>query len=534
MSCYTEEGAEAAASSNVALGTAGIESIEAYIMDAGNNYRVGHRRWLLYPQTREMGDANIDPPDGSTVRRANASWIFDDNFGTARPATRDGFVAWPPQGFVPHTLIYPRWSFSFPRADFTNATVTVTTNGVALPVFIEPVEIGFGEESIVFVPGDIAPGERRFHERPATDVTYNVTIGNVRLGTITTNFNYTVTVFDPQKSSAPATQVTGPDQPQVGRTNIYYLAPVESATGYEFRVGTLLPHRTIEGAESGMATVNASVSTLYSLVQTNVRASGNAAFHLAHTTPPRPQSFTLKKCLVPSARSELRFQSRLTTATTGQVARVMVSVDEGTSWREIFAQAGDGATGEQVFSQHSISLQSFAGLSILLKFEYGFTFGAYYYIPGANDGLGWYIDDIQFTFAEELSFEQGLETANPNFQFIPPATQPYAVQARAIFYDTFPCEWTPLRVVNAIPAGQAPPAVQIVSIQSTGSTWEIQVNAENVSSGTVFQVERSALLNSTWQVVPQSELQIEISGNFYIYRIPISNQGTGFFRIITN
>ncbi|HVK57183.1 MAG TPA: hypothetical protein VM735_00255, partial [Candidatus Kapabacteria bacterium] len=110
---------------------------------------------------------------------------------------------------------------------------------------------------------------------------------------------------------------------------------------------------------------------------------------------------------------------------------------------------------------------------------------------------------------------------------------PYAVQARAIFYDTFPCEWTPLRMVNTIPAGQAPPAVQIVSIQSTGSAWEIQVNAENVSSGTVFQVERSAFLNSTWQVVPQSELQIEISGDFHIYRIPISNQGTGFFRIIT-
>ena len=81
LSCYTEAGREAAENSNLALGTAGIDSIEAYIMDAGNNSRAGHRRWLLYPQTREMGNADIDPPDGSTTRRANANWIIDSNFG---------------------------------------------------------------------------------------------------------------------------------------------------------------------------------------------------------------------------------------------------------------------------------------------------------------------------------------------------------------------------------------------------------------------------------------------------------------------
>ena len=39
LSCYSETGREAAESSNLALGTAGIDSIEAYIMDAGNNFR---------------------------------------------------------------------------------------------------------------------------------------------------------------------------------------------------------------------------------------------------------------------------------------------------------------------------------------------------------------------------------------------------------------------------------------------------------------------------------------------------------------
>ena len=41
-----------------------------------------------------------------------------------RPA-RDGFVAWPPPGFVPYQTVYPRWSFVLRGADFTNATVTM-------------------------------------------------------------------------------------------------------------------------------------------------------------------------------------------------------------------------------------------------------------------------------------------------------------------------------------------------------------------------------------------------------------------------
>src|SRR5688572_17784746 len=232
--CYSEVGREAAENSNLALGSAGIDSIEAYIMDAGNNSRAGHRRWLLYPQTREMGNADIAPPDGSTTRRANANWIFDSNFDGTRPPTRDGFVAWPPPGFAPHKLVYPRWSFSFPGADFSQSTVTVTTNGTAAPVHIEELAIGYGEEAIVFVPGTISPDARRVHDKPVVDLSYVVNIANVIVGSTTTNFTYTVTVFDPEKSAVSAPALTGPTQPQIGRTNRYRLPEFENAWSYEF------------------------------------------------------------------------------------------------------------------------------------------------------------------------------------------------------------------------------------------------------------------------------------------------------------
>src|SRR5688572_1790880 len=296
LSCYSEAGREAAENSNLALGTAGIDSIEAYIMDAGNNSRVGHRRWLLYPQTREMGNADIDPPDGSTTRRANANWIFDSNFGGPRPATRDGFVAWPPAGFVPHKLVYPRWSFSFPGADFSESAVSVSTNGIALPIHVEPLAIGYGEETIVFVPGTISPDARRIHHQPVSDLAYVVKLADVIVGDTRTNYTYPVTVIDPEQSATATPQLTGSTQPQIGRTNRYRLPEVTNAFSYEFRVGNLLPYRNIENADAA-ANVDASVSTLYSHVQGAVHVSPPNAFHLAHTAPPRPQTLTLRNVI---------------------------------------------------------------------------------------------------------------------------------------------------------------------------------------------------------------------------------------------
>lgn len=50
--CYTANGREGAGSSNLYLGVFGPSAISGYIRDPGSgNYFVGHRRWILYPQT---------------------------------------------------------------------------------------------------------------------------------------------------------------------------------------------------------------------------------------------------------------------------------------------------------------------------------------------------------------------------------------------------------------------------------------------------------------------------------------------------
>ena len=137
--CYTAAAAEAAANSALSLDTRNDEgpaAIDRYIADDGPaNAFVGHRRWLLYAGTTLTG-LGIVPPDTGSHPGTNATWVRGD--GPATVPGRHPAVAWPPAGYVPAPLIYARWSFSYPNADFSRATVRVFKNGVPLAVAVEP------------------------------------------------------------------------------------------------------------------------------------------------------------------------------------------------------------------------------------------------------------------------------------------------------------------------------------------------------------------------------------------------------------
>ncbi len=106
---YSAEAAEAAANSNICYGFFNDPGcVAAYIIDWGsNNAEVGHRRWILYPQTMTMGTGDVPQsgPAANPYPPANALWVFDGLYGTARPATRAAYVAWPPPGFVPYQVV---------------------------------------------------------------------------------------------------------------------------------------------------------------------------------------------------------------------------------------------------------------------------------------------------------------------------------------------------------------------------------------------------------------------------------------------
>lgn len=181
--CYTPGGDEAAGKSLLAL-TRNAEAINAYIRDQGsNNGPVGHRRWLLWPRLQEIGIGNTD--------RSNAIWVIG-NAGSV-PADSPEFIAWPPKGYVPNNLVFPRWSFSLADADFTAATVSMTDeDGNSVSLSLEPLNSDFGDLTIVWVPQGISTNN-------TTDTTYMISLENVVLNGVPNSYMYEVTLFDPSE-----------------------------------------------------------------------------------------------------------------------------------------------------------------------------------------------------------------------------------------------------------------------------------------------------------------------------------------------
>lgn len=192
--CYSDLAAEGAGSSNLYLGVLGWEAITGYMRDPGtSNDAVGHRRWILYPQTQIMGSGDI--PAVGEYLASNALVVFDDYLWSPRPDTRDGFVAWPPPGYVPYPVVFTRWSFSYPGADFSQAAVKMLLDDVQLSIIQAPIQNGYGENTIVWQLASMGPGD----DWPATsqDTLYEISIENVIISGVPQDFSYEVIVFDP-------------------------------------------------------------------------------------------------------------------------------------------------------------------------------------------------------------------------------------------------------------------------------------------------------------------------------------------------
>ncbi|MCL4176590.1 MAG: immunoglobulin domain-containing protein [Verrucomicrobia bacterium] len=458
--CYTAEGAEAAGKSNLAIGRAGASAVTAYIEDFGdNNAAVGHRRFILYPQTQTMGAGDV-PREGSR-RSANAVWAYDSNYYGPRPATRTYYVAWPPAGYVPYQVMCPRWSFSYPNASFTDTTISVTRNGQTLSVTKEPVSSGSGENTVVWYQSDLNPSLPYSWPQPDADTTYEVTLQNVVVGSTPSNFSYHVVVFDPSVPGDDSVlpTITGPTQLNVGYLSTLGFDPVPWGTSHQFRVSRRSPFIFVEGAEDGADRFNVSISSGYDVIVTQPVASGSHAFHLAHPIL-TPQYLSYLPVFVPSQTTSVEFHSRLGWASTSQVARVQVLVGGAGVWQDIYAQPGSGGAGEPSFTLRSISLTAFAGRSIQIRFVYDGTSGSYY--PGSDIGLGWYLDDITITEAEELHDSQLSAPFTGNtFAWSPASEGDYAFEVRAQVFVDYLAEWGPAHsvYVSAEPPIWVPPVI---------------------------------------------------------------------------
>ncbi len=195
--CFTDTGRTASQNSNLYLGINGPQAITGYMEDpGGSNTWVGHRNWLLHPTTREVGVGDL-PTDGRRWS-SNAMWITQNAVGPQPPVREsEGWVAWPPRGYVPGELVFNRWSLSLRGADFSSASVTMKSNSGAVGANVvhrDGKKSGAPFAIMVWEPQGI-------DVNPATDASYEVTVSGVKVNGSTRNFTYVVTILGDQPGS---------------------------------------------------------------------------------------------------------------------------------------------------------------------------------------------------------------------------------------------------------------------------------------------------------------------------------------------
>jgi hypothetical protein len=380
-----------------ALGADGAEATTLFIWDYGaKNNEVGHRRWILYPPEVVMGVGDV--PGVGPNAAANLTYVFDPASFGARPPTRKPYVAWPPEGFVPYQVVYPYWSFALTNADFSSATITMTSNGVPVTTVIQPYQTGYGENTLVWVPMglDATTGGTAF-PFDGTDTVYSVTVGNINVGGSNINYSYDVTVFDPAIPGADyiPTTINGPAQVPVGTGTLFSATPPNNpnVTSYNFLTAQLVSGDLTDNANNGLTNFSLTPPPNYSVVTTEPFSSGNC-FNLEHAgTNSYPQLFQLNEVLIPATNAAVSFQSELGFATSDEVARVQVSADGGADWNDIFTQPGNGSY-ESSFTPHTLSLSNYAGMTILLRFNFDFQGGTY---DNGGFPIGWFFTGIVIT-----------------------------------------------------------------------------------------------------------------------------------------
>jgi len=528
--CYTVEGHEAAGNSNLAWGSEGAEAIDGYMEDYGQgNAAVGHRRWLLYPQTRTMGTGDV-PGEGS-VRAANATWVFDGNFGKPRPVTREPYVAWPPPGYVPYTQVYTRWSFGHPDADFGSATVTLSSNGVPVAVRLESLSTGIGEPTLAWYAVGANPNVPVPLPKPLQDIDYSVEIRGVRLQGATVNFAYHVQAFDPAVPGPDHVKpvIAGSMQVPVGVPSSYTFTAVPQAEGYQWRQATRETGTVVEGAESNLAGFMDQTSGGYDLAVRSPVASGSFSFHLAHPSPVRMQALVYEKGFLAGPTSELRFKSRLGWASARQRAVVHVSLDEGRSWTEVYGQSGTDGAGEPAFNSRVVGLGAFAGRTLQFRFGYDYA-GTGTYFPQTAGGVGWYLDDIEFGNLERLgTMGSPVSVTVPAFRFQPAAAGSYLLQARALVFGGFALDWGPAHSVSA--SGTAPPTLTWSAPRMSGTQLILDFRVTGGTSPTRYELLRAAGGAWDWAPVAGAEAQVVVPEREFRFTVEAGPGSSGFYRV---
>ena len=156
--CYSKEGDIGAGNSNLSLWVHSSMALTGQMEDNGSgNYSVGHRRWILNPFKKIYGHGSTNAAMSLwTLGGYNVNKELGDINLYYNDSVMDlydiDFISWPPKDFVIDELAFRRWSFSLAQGNFEEAEIYMSCNGSKINLEIEPLNQGYGLNSIVWIP----------------------------------------------------------------------------------------------------------------------------------------------------------------------------------------------------------------------------------------------------------------------------------------------------------------------------------------------------------------------------------------------
>jgi hypothetical protein len=287
-------------------------------------------------------------------------------------------------------------------------------------------------------------------------------------------------------------------------------------------VTNLVSGNLADSALNGLANFTISPPPYYYVITNPPVGTESACFHLTHLDP-ASQWLQFNEVLLPSAGSTVSFASQLAAATSDETARVQASTNNGAAWDDLFVEAGSNGAGETSFTPHTLPLSKYAGQLILLRFNFAFTGGSYY--PQSDNYVGWNIEDIVVTNAQQQVISV-IDTAG--FAFAPTQAGTFILQAQPVIFSRFPLAFGPVKqvTVNATPAiVMGAPAVANRQVLLNFNVF----NIANITPAT-FKLLQAATVAGPWMTNTTASFSTNIPASSYSFTTT-NGPAAQFFRV---
>ncbi|HZR18899.1 MAG TPA: CAP domain-containing protein [Verrucomicrobiae bacterium] len=457
----------------------------------------GHRQNMLSPVFREVGVGVVDGVNGSVGPQ-----LVTEDFGSqsGSPAFITGVVYFDLNGNGAYDIGEGIGGIMINTPGSTYFALSANSGGYAIPVTSN------GNYVLTFT---------------ATGLSNQVSVSIS--GLHNAKVDYALSYSPPS--------ISGPTPATLNQPNTYTFTAVPGATGYQWLQAGLAAYGLVEGAENGLANVTAVTTPGYSVINSDFQASGSSSFNLAHLQP-TAQTLSLNANLLVRTNSQLTFAEMLGYAANNEVAQAQISTDGGQTWQTLWSEAGnDGSSPvDSSFLNQNISLGSYAGQVVQVRFTYLFLSGTYFQ-PQSGLPVGFFVDNIAVSNAEQVTGAvTNTVSSGSSFAFTPTLATNYLLQVRPQLGSRI-LAWGPpfrLSVSDSTPA----PVINVISAPVlSGGQVQIDFAVTSYRSGMSLQLLRSSDLGGSWTQDTSASLQTIVPNSQFRFTTSTAGAQHLFFKV---